>query len=345
MKILIVRLSALGDVLHCLPSLLALRNQYPTATIDWVVEEMSAPILRSIPELDEVIVLPRKTWQRRLKRFDTSVFPEARSFVKTLRAREYNLAIDFQGNFRSGWVTFLSGARTRLGFSARFSRELNVLFTNRRVRPRGTNLHKIEKNFQLLSALDITGPPPQASLPPDPNAAAEAATFLKTLPAKKTRVVLHPGTSKFGDFKRWPEAHFVTLGQELARQADATLLVTWGPGEQELATRIAEGIGKAARVCCETSLPVLTEVIRSADLLVSGDTGPMNLAPLASTPAVTLFGPKDPAIYAPIADRSRVVVKDIPCRPCGLRKCPVVWCMKWIQPDEVLQPALALLNA
>ncbi|HAK94324.1 MAG TPA: hypothetical protein DCM87_04810 [Planctomycetes bacterium] len=336
-KILIVRLSAFGDVLHVLPALSALRETLPRARFDWATESLSAPILQGHPLLGRVWDLPRKTWQRRL-RHPVRLLGAAREgvrFFRALRAERYALAIDFQANLRGAAVARLSGAAATLGFDRTNVKERSHLlhsFAAPAV-PRGA--HRVERNLALARALGFDGPAPPPRLP---DFDAETRWARERLGAAPGPVFLfHAGVSAFGAFKSWTEEGFAELARRAAPAFSARVLFSWGPGERDLAERLAARAGRGAAIAPECpSLRHAAGLLRAANLLVAPDTGVLHLADALGVPVVGLFGPKDPAVYGPRNAPRRCVRSDAPCSPCEKRTCDDRRCMRAITPDMVM---------
>ncbi|KKL45471.1 hypothetical protein LCGC14_2355360, partial [marine sediment metagenome] len=154
-KILIVRLSAIGDVVHVLPALRSLRSNFPDSKITWLVEDKASDILTGHPDIDEVITFPRRKWQRNILKINkiTNTVFEIFSFYKKLRKDCYDIVIDFQGNLKSGVMTIMTGSENRIGFGKGYCKEFNYLFTKYRIRPPRKRMHKIDKNLALLGGL------------------------------------------------------------------------------------------------------------------------------------------------------------------------------------------------
>ncbi len=347
-RVLLVRLSAIGDVLHALPTAAALRSGRPKAVIDWVVEDRASALVEGHPLLDRVFVYPRKRWQRSLARpwLWPRTVGEVVAFVARLLSRRYDAVIDLQGNLKSGVVSLLSGAPLRLGFSTEAAREGNGLFTNRRVRiPDGAG-HRVERNVALASALArVPLSPEPFILPTTPAQAAEAARAIRDAGLPESGyAILHAGTSGFGAFKRWPPDRFARLAERLVSDAGLTVAVTFGPGEEALAAEVKRAARVPVALLPTASLSALAEVVRRARVFVSADTGPLHVAAAVGTPLLGLYGPKDEAVYGPYGvpregGRPRPLPtfsrKDVPCRPCTIRWCPDPVCMSGIEPDDV----------
>jgi len=342
-RILIVRLSALGDVVYALPALSALRRYCPGAFIAWAVEEAAAGLLKNHPQIDEVIVVPRKAWSRRLKRGCLGVLTDLWKFRGELRSKRFDLAIDFHGNLRSGLVTAASGAQCKIGFAPPCSRERSHVVLHHAIRV-DPSLHKVRRNLALLQAIGVPAQAMQAVFPPaSPEDVRAVDGLLGRLGVSGRFVLVHPGVSRFGSFKQWPVENYAELSRELVERG-VGVLVSAGPGEEELAETVAEGADGAAPV---KGLPLLQllELMRRAAAFVGSDTGPAQMAWMLGTPTVAMMGPKDPQVYGPLGDAHRKLVVNLPCRPCKRRKCRDNRCMKEIATEEVLDAAIAIMKA
>ena len=349
MRILLVRLGAVGDCVHVLPALAALRARLPRAHIAWLVEDKAASLIRGHPHLDEVIVLERRRWARDSRRpwsFPRTVLGVV-STARSLRKRRFDVALDFQGNCRSGLWALLSGARPRFGFAGPTQREANYLFMNRHIRPPANRTHKVEKNLSLIRAIGIAGGEAAPVLPPAEDEAETMGLWLRQHSPTHRRPVfaIHPGVSAFGFFKRWPSQAYARLVRRIS-EAGMEAILTWGPGERREVERIREAAGGRGIVGPETrSLLALVELLRRCDLFIGSDSGPLHLASAVGTPTVALFGPKDPSRYGPYGAPARVVRSGVDCSPCDRRSCKDPVCMTTLGPERVFQAALSLLNS
>ena len=368
-SVLIVRLSALGDVVHVLPCLAALRRALPDAKLGWAVEELSAPLLAGHPQLDCLHVIPRKTWQRSLARGAVGgPLAEARRKLSELRAERYEVALDFQSNLRSALVARLSGAARRIGQPAPFAREGSGRLCTETPAAIPFEAHKIERNLNLLTPLGIEAAPVRGGVPAaesgDPGGgvpAAESGDPGGALPARgaQRRVVLHAGVSRHGSIKAWRPERFRELAARLAAAGHEVLLSWAGASERsqaELLAREAPGV----RLAPEIDVAGLAGLLRSADLFVGVDSGPLHLAAALGTPALGLYGPKHVGTYGPYWPGSDVLAAAYPCSPCRFRRCPrpevthvtladgtrvaISPCMDMITVDAVCAQALALLD-
>lgn len=354
-RILIVRLSALGDVVHVLPALSALRQHWPEAHIGWAVETAAASLLVDHPQLDRVHVLARKEWAQRLKKgAGVSVGTAARQAIAEIRREEYTHAIDFQSNFRSSLVMRLSGAKVRVGQPRVFAKEFSPLFSTLRPEPISPQAHKIVRNLELLRTLGLPVEPVlRGQLPPrDPQLAAE----LRAAPGP--RVLMQPGVSRFGAIKAYPAEHFVAVARGLVARG-AQLWLAYGPGERPLAQHVVDQAPGARLAPPTRSVLEFVALLEAADLFVGVDSGPLHLAACVATPVLGLYGPKSTSLYGPFWEPFRVARSGYPCSPCTHRRCPLpevrpetsptgTWrispCMDTLDPQQVLAAADDLLS-
>lgn len=319
MRILIVRLSALGDVVSGLHVLSTIRARDGSAFVGWLVEDRFAPLLRGHPHLDAVHVYERRglRWHR------------FAGLVRSLRRARYDLALDLQGNLKSGVLTRLSGARRRMGLAPPLAREGNRLFVKNLVTPPPG--HRLRAYHALLDEALGDGPTAPALLPSSPR--------------ESGAIVLHAGTSRFGAFKRWPPGHFAELGDRLSERLRAPVLLTAGPGERGDAEAVRQRMRTPGEIADTPTLQSLIDLLAGARLVVAGDTGPAHLAAASGVPTVVLFGPKDPDVMAPSGPRVSPVRAGVRCSPCALRFCPDPVCMTGLPVESVAAAALGLLGA
>ena len=297
-RLLIVKTSSLGDVIHALPVLDALKAARPGLSVDWVVRRRCADILRGNPHIDQLYVIE-----------DTPSFGQLRDLRRTLCAEHYPLALDMQGLLLSGLVTWLSGAAVRVGWDR--NREANALFLTHpnvpgRAREVGVR-HEVDLLYGFARALSVETRPEE--FPPQPYLAAEgrktAAEWLRGLP--RPRIALNVGAARA--YKRWPPEHWLELACALLSQGHSLVLVG-DKNDAAVVAGIKEKLPLAAHVVDlsgQTTLRELAAVLAECDLVVSGDTGPMHLAVAVGTPVVALFGATDPRRHGPYGRRNTVL--------------------------------------
>lgn len=332
MRVLIVRTSALGDVVHALPVLTALRRRLPEARIGWVVEEGMAPLLAGHPDLDETIVVRLRQWRQVSRRG----LAELGGFVSELRRFTADVALDLMGNYKAGAISRLSGAKTRIGFARPHRREpSSAIFINRPVVPRG--VHAVDRMLSLLDAL---------GLPPEPADFGPEKLFREEPPGLEEPghpfALLHPGAG-WGN-KRYPPAWW---GKAVRLLQTETGLPTWvaaARGEEDLAAAVAAASEGAARVVPAPDLPTLAALIRRARLMLGGDTGPSHLARALGTPLVMVMGPTDPERHGPYGNPEGAVYKRLPCSFCYQRLPETKACLLEVPPRWVAARGAELLG-
>jgi len=309
MRVLLVRLSSIGDVVHTLPALAALARAGHEA--GWLVEPASRVLLEGHPLLAQVAPVPAA------RAFRLGV---ARETVRALRARRYDVALDFQGLWKSAAWARLSGARRVVGFAGAWRREgPSALLVGERVDLPGEAVHVIDKNLALLRPLGIDALGLREFPLPEAPASAERVDRALAELGIGPFAILNPGGG--WPSKRWPAESFGAVARGL-RERGLSAVVTWGPGEEALADRVVAAAAGAAVRSFATSLLDYLALARRARLVVAADTGTLHLACAVGTPVVALFGPTDPARNGPFSLRDEVVRRVPPCAPCHRRVCP-----------------------
>lgn len=346
MNILLVRLREIGDVVFTTPAVRAIRQRYPFAHLTYIVEPAAAAVVDNNPHIDELIVAPRARGFGGLRR--------ELVLIRRLRARPYDIAIDFHGGPRASILTWLSGAPIRIGYAV-VGR--GWMYTKRVARPRALRRrHSVENQWDLLSALDIP-PPERDAFPVEMPVDAEVATAVAARLAQAGAavddrlIVMH--VSAGNPFRRWPVASFAAVAAGLASSdPKRRVVVTAGPSDREAADRViaearrllADG-GDRVLACGEFSLGELRALVDRAAVFIGGDSGPMHIAATSRVPIVGLYGPTLPARSAPwrapLWPAESVEIHDLPCRPCDQRSCAPgdFRCLTWIQPQQVIDAA------
>jgi lipopolysaccharide heptosyltransferase II len=352
MRILLIRLRMIGDVVFTTPAIRALRRRYPEARISYLVEDAAAPIVRGNPHLDEVIVIPLTFGARR-------VLDDLRIGAR-LRLRRFDLVIDFHGGPRGSWLSWLSRAPRRVGYTVagRSWMYTQAVERPRELRPR----HSVENQWDLLAALGIA-PPDPARDPVEMSESADArARVVQRLtaagvPPDAPIVVLH--VSAGNPFRRWPAERFAEVAASLvATDPRRFVVLTSGPSDRDA----AEAVGRAARErlgpahanhvarCGEFDLTELRALVGHAAIYIGGDSGPLHVAGTTTTPVVGLYGPTLPVRSAPWRDpgipAAAVEPGPLACRPCEQRVCVHgdFRCLASIPADAVTAPAERLLQ-
>lgn len=348
-RILIIRLSAIGDVIRVLPSLSLLRERLPNAKISWVVEQKACDILGGMKEIDEVILFPKESILKKAKNpltFFRAVL-EAAKFIKRLREKSFDVALDYHGILKSGIVSYFSGAPLRFGFEKGFSKEMNHLFNNRRVSLPAPKLSRITRNLLLTEELTSKGAVPEIHIETtEEDKRAVDIIEKESLSKKRPRIIVHPGTSPKTPYKRWGAYRFAEVSDILISRFSSEVIITYGPGEEKTAIKVREAMKHEAVVLDRPlKLRELAELYRRSDIYIGGDTGPMHIASFVGTPVVAIFGPTDPVENEPYVKTPFVMIRrDVDCSPCRKRDCTLGKCFKNITPREVADAAIRLLD-
>jgi lipopolysaccharide heptosyltransferase I len=347
-KLLILRLSAVGDVIRTLPTIKALKDHRPSSYIVWIVEEPSRAFLESQPEIDEVILFPRRRWTQGMKSLTKiwGTIGEMRGFIKGLRKRKPDIVLDFHGILKSGLLSFLSGSPKRIGYDRKSTKEGNFLFSNVKVELPKKRISRFERNLALLKGMELKVKEPQYSLHIPPEDREYVASFFRASSARLKRplIAIHPGTSRKALFKRWMPDQYSRLADRLTRELHATVLFTWGEGELEWVESIRKEMRELSLLGPKTeSLTQLGEVYGHCDLYIGGDTGPMHIASFMGIPAVVIYGPTDPIENEPIGNHIKVR-KEVGCNPCHEYSCKELLCTKAISADDVFEATKEILG-
>jgi lipopolysaccharide heptosyltransferase I len=341
MKILIVKLGAVGDVVHTLPSLRSLRETFPDAYIAWIVEEKSKDVITGNPGLDELIVFERKRIQKGLRGWKTFVpsLRETAGLIRRIRGHSFDIAVDFQTLFKSGLITYLSGAKKRIGFDK--WRELNRLFTNLRVKSQRE--HAVDKYLELVEAIGARPDPAPVKI----KYSAEDELYVKEFMEKeglngKRWAALNPGAS--WPSKLWGCERYALLCDSLA-DAGIPVVIIWGPGEEGLVGDIMRQAKSRPVVAPKTSIKQLASLLEKAGLYVGGDTGPLHISVAMGTQVVGIYGPSDPKRNGPYGEGHRVLQADVKCASCWKRSCGKMECMEKVTVDEVVRAVKEQIHA
>jgi heptosyltransferase-1 len=339
--ILIVRLGALGDIVHALPALAALRSMWPDARIDWLVDAKHVALVELVEGLDEIIPIRASRMRGPLG---------LRQTIGRLRARRYDIVLDFQGLVKSALLAVASGARRVVGFPGNSLREpaARFLYTETGGRDEG---HVIDKNLSLVDAIGVRGS--RNSTPGGvPAWGRRWASRLKEafplrvmaspVPAVARRlaggderlVLMNPGAA--WPNKRWPAERFAELARRIEARRALRSLVLWGPREESLAATIERLSHGAACMAPATEVSDLVALARDAALMVSGDTGPLHLASAVGASIVGLYGPTDPARNGPWHPNDITLSRYAACQCRFKRRCTSAeWCLGELTVDEV----------
>jgi heptosyltransferase-3 len=334
-KILLIQLRRIGDVLMCTPTLRALREHFPKSYIVFLTEKESSDLLTLNPYLDEVIVLERgkyrnpfyslkKIWQIRKKRFD--------------------LVIDFLGNPRSAYISFLSGAKRRVGFNLPLRRFFYSIIIKNDQTPKYAAAHKLEalkalgiKNFDLKLDFFI---PDEADI--------FAERFFKEKGLDQNNLIVSISSTSRRHFRRWSLEKFARLADWLISQLKASVVLVWGPGEREVVEKVKDLMKESPIICWETeNLFQLGSIVRKCDLHIGNDNGTKHVAVAMGKPTITIYGPHDPVSWTyPDPSRHKFLKKKVDCPDCDKikHKCTELSCLDKITVEDVQKVFLQLLE-
>lgn len=347
MNILIVKTSAIGDVIHTLPALTALRRHAPQARIDWLIEEAAVEAVRGHQALDRLLVWHRRSSLERFRRGDRlAVLYEIRRLAKELRATRYDLLIDFHALLKTSLWVLLARAERKAGFGRGMQHaEGSYLFLNERVPAISMEVHALVRGLVLLKALGIPAEEVVYDFPILEENQAEAQHLLQAEGIRPGQpwVAIHP--MALWDTKLWLPQRFAEVADRLLAQG-LPVAFTGGPGDREALDNICRAMTyRAVRLDGRTSLKTLAAVYRRATVLLSTDTGPMHLAAAVGTPVVALFGPTAPWRTGPYGKEHTVLRVGLDCSPCFHRRCLTdqyeeMACMRRIAVDQAIEAVM-----
>ena len=328
-KILLIRLSSLGDIVLTTPAIRAIRAHFPNAYIAMLVAKQSADVLRQNPHLDEIIQFNRLARDK-----DTG---EMLRILRILRQRKFALTFDFQRKFRTELLMYLSGASERVGKGR--------LCTIRV--PEQGNKHATEHYFDLLNAVGIQAENLQLEIFLSKTERVDACYAFEEagVSEMQLKVGIFPGAG--WKLREWMPERFATIGDRLVKHFNAQVIIFGGDKEIEL-------VNTVSNMMSEQSIPFagnlqirqLAACIEKCNLFITNDTGPMHIASAVGTPTVALFGPGDHIRFQPIAENNTVIRHDVPCSPCKqfTEKCKNNICMKQITVDEVWETICQMIG-
>lgn len=348
-RLLLVRTSALGDVIHALPVAAALRRHRPQATIAWAVEEVFAPLLAGHPAVDRVIPVRLKRWRR--EPLSRRTLGDLAALRRDLAAFAPEVAVDLMGNHKGALLARLSGAPRVVGLARRDRREpSSAVWIGEEVA-----LAAPAPPAGRASAVALGGEDPPAAHAIDRALALAAALGAATRPVDlggdgifadlprgpRRHLVIQAGAG-WGN-KQWPAARWGEVARRLAAATGLPVRAPVGPGEEALVAAVAAAAGGAVEAVAAPDLPSLAAELLAARLVLAGDTGPLHLAHALGVPVLAVMGPTDPRRHGPYAALDRAVWQALPCSFCYKRFAETKACLQVLPPDLVVERALSLL--
>ena len=366
-RILLIKPSALGDVVHTLPVLVKLRARYPRAQIDWLITPENAEVVRYHPALSNVVLFARRDFSKRGRRW--RAFVSFFDLLKQIRSAKYELIIDMHGQVRSAFFSLISGARVRIGFDRPVKRGLTVsaehdlknipshgwrgaregswvAYTHRIPIPT-LDVHAIDRYLWVAPLLGLDDNPPDLTIHLSPQAANKVNRLLEEhgVPASKPLVVLVPGT--IWETKHWTIEGFAGVARQFLQDGFAVALAGT-TRDQQRCRQIAAAAPGTCDLSGKTTPADLAALIRRAEVAVTNDSGSMHVAASLGKPMVSVFGPTNPVHIGPYERPESVVRVDLPCSPCNYRRlsqCPFDHaCMKQVTSAMVVERVRKILS-
>lgn len=334
-RVVVFKPGPIGDLLHSLPVVYGIKQKYPDWRVILVTSREAGELVEDNPYLDEVKLIPSHIYRGDPKGL--------LSFASSLRTLRPDIFIDLKSNAKSFLLRHISGAE-------------KVLFYKKE-RKKGeseTRLHAVENLYRTVLPLGVSPDPPMYSLFLPDRFLKKAKAFMEESISRVRKranhpriVVLNPTVGAGIPSRLWPPEHFIELGRILVEEGDIAVFVTGAPGEREYCEKITSAIGEKARLSAgELSLGETAGLIKLADAVVSGDTGPLHIAAAVETPVVGLYGSVSLSRSRPWGEGHIIIKKDLPCVPCEEKTCPLetMQCMKDISPAEVAEAVFEILN-
>jgi heptosyltransferase I len=352
-RILLIKLSAFGDVIHTLPLLPKLRRRYPSSRIDWLITPEHADIVRCHPALSNVIPFRRGDYAKFGRRWSATT-GLVRLF-KSLRRARYDLVIDVHGQFRSALCALASGASVRIGFDRPRSdkpalasrgqhgwngaREGSWLVYTHHIPIPTLSVHAVDRYLWLADILGLDNEPPDFSIHLPSEAAGRVDALLdRHYLAGRPLALVVPGT--LWETKHWQTTGFAEVARDLSRKGFA-VVIGGSRKDRRRCEAVAAGCPTACDLSGQTSLAEFVVLAQRCAVVITNDSGPMHLAVALKKPVVSIFGPTDPVRIGPYGQPGSVVRAGVPCSPCDLRKlrhCPHDHqCMKQVTPAQVIE--------
>lgn len=344
-NILIIKLSAIGDVVHSLPFLEVLRDRFPLATIDWVIEEDASDIAEDHPDIDRLIVFPRKSWLKRFikKGKYIGVAREVGNFIKEFKKRRYDIVVDLQGLLKSGILTFLANGKRKIALNG--GREGSSIFMNERVAIPDPDIHALDRYLCIARYLGATNHTWNGHIPIH-NADKRHVDYLLGQTGNTGIMVAVNPVAKW-ESKLWELNRFSSLADKIIEKLGAEVIFTGSQGDRAATADILSGMKvRALNLAGETTLKELAYLYQRCAVVISTDTGPMHIAAAMDSPIiVALFGPTDPLRTGPYGSRHRVIRAGLECSPCFKKRCDDMSCMKNITVDMVFKAVKEVISA
>lgn len=320
-KILVVKTSALGDIVHTYPVIDYLRKKFPHAQIDWVVEAPFAGLVQSHPAVNSVLSIATKQWRKKI--FCRETFQSIRTFRKQLQAKHYDVVFDFQGNIKSGLIVSLVKSSIKVGFGKQTVPEWpNLLFTNRRINPAISE--NIRHDYLSLAASFFNDPIPKENSHVILKISAEEQAVLDSLLKNKSglSVVVCPGSAWRN--KQLTSATLEAFLSLLHERIKCNYLFVWGSQDEKAMAEKLQREFTNAQIVDKMSLPMLQNLMAMSDLVIAMDSLPLHLAGTTKTPSFSVFGASSAAKYKPLGTQHHSFQGTCPYKRSFVKRCPIL---------------------
>lgn len=335
-KILIIKPSSLGDVIHAFPFVTALKELYPDSVISWLINAEYKALIEGHSLIDEVIVFDRESWNSKLYRSLQNFW----RLVCDLRIKKFDMVFDLQGLFRSGIITFLSGGSEKICF--KYTREGSSVFYSRRLGVNEKNVHAVDRMLSILEDLgwqkrNITLKDFWINIP---QAAEQRIEDIlrkekKAYDSQKL-VVINPFTK--WQSKSWDIQKYAALGDALVEKFNVNIVISGSYEDKQQGEIICQMMRQPAlNLIGKTEIGELAALLKHSSLLISADSGPVHLANALGIQTITLFGPTSPQRTGAYLSGNAIVCKEKDCAPCFKKKCKTLFCMREIEVEDVIK--------
>jgi heptosyltransferase I len=322
-KILIVKPSSLGDVVHSLPFLNAINTCFPGAKLHWVIAKGLEGLLEGNPMVDRLWVIDKDAWKK-IGNFEGTIVGIS-SLFRGLKKEKFDIVVDLQGLLRSGIIAAATGSAERIGFQE--AREGSRIFYTHKVKG-GRNIHAVERYLKIAAFLGCNTTEVRFPFPVSFN--SSLVTHYSSL--SDDYAVIVPGAR--WKTKRWPPEYFGELALHLPVQS----VIVGSKTDKDIANLIVSlSDGNAVSLAGETSLKQLIEVMKKAKFVVSNDSGPMHIAAALGVPVFAIFGPTDPRRTGPYGEGHTIIRADVPCAPCLKKQCDDMMCMNGLAAKKIYE--------
>ena len=326
-KILIIKPSSLGDIVHSLPFLDVIKKRFPTSEIHWIIFEGFEGLIEGHPMIDRLWVINKDSWKKIDRAKNT--LSEISTFVRRLKKERFDLVIDLQGLLRSGLITAATGSPMRIGFKE--AREGSSLFYTNKVAG-GRDIHAVDRYLKIAEFLGCDISKVAFPFPPFKKASFLDSIVFSSLDPHQGYIVIVPGAR--WKTKKWSPAKFGELASLLPFKSVIVGSKSDVPAADEI---VALSHGKSYSLAGKTDLKELAAVIKGSEFLVTNDSGPMHIAAALGIPVFAIFGPTDPARTGPYGKGHTVIKADIACAPCFRKSCDDLKCMESISAEKVFE--------